>query len=226
MFKNSACCIFSNIILLKVVSSGLERETQPCFSARGKRIMFDMFLKGGILMYPILLCSFLAITISLKKSFQFQRVLKELSCEIEMIIIKSPSYLLPVFNAVNAGKTEKEVGFIAAHQIRLIEKGLGFLALIAVISPLLGLTGTVTGMIKSFQIIAMSQTQLNPGMLAGGIWEALITTAAGLFVAIPTHVASHFLENQVDEIALIVKESAIYALQRKEIRNARRQNGD
>ncbi|MBF0376423.1 MAG: MotA/TolQ/ExbB proton channel family protein [Desulfamplus sp.] len=178
--------------------------------------MFDMFLKGGPLMWPILLCSFLSITISLKKGFQFQGVLKELSCEIEMIIKKNPSYLAPIFDAVNAGKTEKEVGFIATHQIRLIEKGLGFLALVAVISPLLGLTGTVTGMIKSFQIIALSQTQINPGMLAGGIWEALITTAAGLFVAIPTHVVCHFLENQVDEIALIAKESAIFALQQKE----------
>jgi biopolymer transport protein ExbB len=84
---------------------------------------------------------------------------------------------------------------------------------------ILALTGTVTGMIKAFQIIAVSQTQVNPGMLAGGIWEALITTAAGLFVAIPTHVVCHFLEERLNEIALVIKETAAYAL-------ARRTHGD
>ena len=89
------------------------------------------------------------------------------------------------------------------------------MSLIAVISPLLGLTGTVTGMINAFQVIAASQVQVKPSMLAGGIWEALITTAAGLFVAIPTHVACHFLEARLDEITLVVKETAAYAFSRR-----------
>jgi len=177
--------------------------------------MLDMFLKGGALMWPILLCSVLALTIALKKSLQFQGVLKELSCEIETILTKKPDYLVPVLQAIDDGRNEKEIGIIGTRQIREMEKGLGFLSLIAVISPLLGLTGTVTGMIKAFQIIAVSQTQVNPGMLAGGIWEALITTAAGLFVAIPTHVVCHYLEERLDEISLIIKETAAYALARR-----------
>lgn len=177
--------------------------------------MLDMFVKGGPLMWPILLCSVLAVTIATQKGFQFKSVLKELSRETASILIKKPACLVPVLNAIDAGSNEKEIGIVGTRQIRNMEKGLGFLSLIAVISPLLGLTGTVTGIMRAFQIIAASQTQINPGMLAGGIWEALITTAAGLFVAIPTHVVCHFLEERLDEIALIVKETAAYAFARR-----------
>jgi biopolymer transport protein ExbB len=100
---------------------------------------------------------------------------------------------------------EKEISIIGTRQIRRIEKGLSWLALIASIEPLLGLTGTVTGMIKAFIVIEKS-TSVNPSMLAGGIWEALITTAAGLLVAIPIHIGHHYLENRADDIAFLLKE--------------------
>ena len=87
----------------------------------------------------------------------------------------------------------------------MIERGLSWLGLIATITPLIGLTGTVIGMIKAFMVIAKS-TSVNPSMLASGIWEALITTAAGLLVAIPIHVGHHYLEKQADEIAFVLKE--------------------
>jgi len=60
-------------------------------------------------------------------------------------------------------------------------------------------------MIKAFMVIANS-THVNPSMLAGGIWEALITTGAGLIVAIPIHIGHHYLEKQADEIAFVLKE--------------------
>ncbi|HDY72517.1 MAG TPA: MotA/TolQ/ExbB proton channel family protein [Nitrospirae bacterium] len=100
---------------------------------------------------------------------------------------------------------EQELSVVGTKQVREIEKGLSWLGLIATITPLLGLTGTVLGMIKAFMVIAASTT-VNPPMLAGGIWEALITTAAGLLVAIPIHVGHHYLEKQADEIAFVLKE--------------------
>ena len=96
-----------------------------------------------------------------------------------------------------------------------MEKGLSWLGLIATIAPLLGLTGTVTGMIKAFMVIA-SSTNVNPSMLAGGIWEALITTAAGLLVAIPIHIGHHYLEKQVDDIAFMMKEITMSLYMRKQ----------
>jgi len=85
------------------------------------------------------------------------------------------------------------------------------LATIAHIAPLLGLVGTVTGMIKSFQVIqqkASAMVPVNPGDLAGGIWEALLATLAGLSVAIPTYVAYNYLVSQVDNLVYDMEISA------------------
>ncbi|GAG22375.1 unnamed protein product, partial [marine sediment metagenome] len=93
----------------------------------------------------------------------------------------------------------------------LLGKNLGVLATIAHIAPLLGLLGTVVGMLKAFQVIegkAMSMVPVNPGDLAGGIWEALITTVAGLSVAIPTYVAYNYLVSRVDSFVLDMEKSA------------------
>uniref|UniRef100_A0A7C4VT67 MotA/TolQ/ExbB proton channel family protein n=1 Tax=Desulfatirhabdium butyrativorans TaxID=340467 RepID=A0A7C4VT67_9BACT len=178
--------------------------------------MMDLFVKGGPLMWPILLCSILAMAIALKKAWEFWSIWKAVSDDVETVWAKRLSYLEPIRLAIESGRNEKEIGIVGTRQIREMEKGLGVLSLIAVISPLLGLTGTVTGMIEAFQVIAVSQTQVNPGMLAGGIWEALITTAAGLFVAIPTHIAGHFLEERLDQITLIVREAASSAYYRRQ----------
>jgi biopolymer transport protein ExbB len=72
------------------------------------------------------------------------------------------------------------------------------LELIAMISPLLGLLGTVLGMIQSFQMLAAAEGSANASVLAGGIWQALLTTAAGLIVAIPAAVAASLLTSRID----------------------------
>lgn len=168
--------------------------------------MTSFFVKGGILMWPILLCSIVALAITLNKALQFRIVLKKLSRPLDVVLRERPAFLAPLMVAVEKGGDEQELSIVGTRQIRILEKGLGILSLISVVTPLLGLTGTVTGMIQAFQTIAAHESQVNPGMLAGGIWEALITTAAGLFVAIPTHVAYHLLGERLDEIALTIKE--------------------
>ena len=99
----------------------------------------------------------------------------------------------------------------AQLEIPRLEKHLPVLATIAHIAPLLGLLGTVTGMIRSFQVIQMKALALapvNPGDLAGGIWEALLATVAGLAVAIPTYVAYNYLTSQVDNLVYDMERSA------------------
>jgi len=168
--------------------------------------MIDFFIKGGLLMWPILLCSVTAAAITIHKLLQYRSVRRALSYTPQEIMIKKPAQLEPLVSALAEGLDEEEIAVIGTRQIRNLEKGLGLLSLISVISPLLGLTGTVTGMIRAFQIIAAHGSQINPTLLAGGIWEALITTAAGLFVAIPAHLACHLLEAALDDIALGMKE--------------------
>jgi biopolymer transport protein ExbB len=99
----------------------------------------------------------------------------------------------------------------AQLEIPQLERNLPVLATIAHISPLLGLVGTVTGMIKSFQVIqqkAAAMIPVNPGDLAGGIWEALLATLAGLAVAIPTYVAHNYLVTQIDDLIYDMEISA------------------
>jgi len=148
--------------------------------------MGELFLKGGFLMYPILLGSILGVAIFIDKFIQYRKILRELEVPLSDILKNGakPPILVPILEGIENNSDEKEVYAIGTKQIRQIEKGLSWLALIATIEPLLGLTGTVTGMIKAFMVIEKS-TNVNPSMLAGGIWEALITTAAGLLVAIP-----------------------------------------
>ena len=169
--------------------------------------MIDFFVKGGFLMYPILLCSVAGIAILINKFIQYRKILNDIGKPWNGVAVAKPPLLLPILQGIERGCDEKELSVIGTRQVREIEKGLSWLSLIATIAPLLGLTGTVTGMIKAFMVIADSSS-VNPSMLAGGIWEALITTAAGLLVAIPIHIGHHYLEKQADDIAFILKEIA------------------
>lgn len=176
--------------------------------------MFGFFLKGGFLMYPILLCSLIGLTILINKFFQYKKILKSIGRPLKEILKDEPGILVPLLKGIENGCNEQELSVIGTKQVREIEKGLSWLGLIATITPLLGLTGTVTGMIKAFMVIS-NATSVNPSMLAAGIWEALITTAAGLLVAIPIHIGHHYLEKQADDIAFIMKEITTGLLMRK-----------
>jgi biopolymer transport protein ExbB len=179
-------------------------RNQP-FSPRKR--MENQSLHGHFLMYPILLGSIVGVAILIDKFIQYRRILRELDIPLGDILKNgaTPTILAPILEGLKNHCDEKELSVIGTKLIRRIEKGLSWLALIASIEPLLGLTGTVTGMIKAFMIIEKS-TSVNPSMLAGGIWEALITTAAGLLVAIPIHLGHHYLENRADDIAFLLKE--------------------
>jgi biopolymer transport protein ExbB len=100
------------------------------------------------------------------------------------------------------------------EEVERMNRHLRLLEVIAIVSPLLGLLGTVLGMIQSFQELELAQGSANAAVLAGGIWEALLTTAAGLIVAIPAAVAAqllgarvesagHLIENTVGQLYLI-----------------------
>ena len=95
-------------------------------------------------------------------------------------------------------QVREEVTRLAQTQIALLSRHLRGLEVIAQTAPLLGLLGTILGMIKAFQVLEQAGSRADPALLAGGIWEALLTTAAGLAVAIPAAVAHHWLESLVD----------------------------
>lgn len=103
----------------------------------------------------------------------------------------------------------------ASVELPGLEKNLGTLATIAYITPLLGFLGTVTGMIRAFQRVqelSSAGQAVGPGDLAGGIWEALITTAVGLIIAIPTYLAYAYFKNYLGKIIEEIERNAIWLI--------------
>ncbi len=90
---------------------------------------------------------------------------------------------------------------VAGNQLEMLRSYLRPLEIIANLSPLLGLLGTVLGMIQAFQQLESAGTQVDPAILSGGIWQALLTTAVGLSVAVPTLIAHSWLERRVERCA-------------------------
>lgn len=108
----------------------------------------------------------------------------------------------------NDAEAREEVVRIAKGQLAEARSGLRALELIATIAPLLGLFGTVLGMIAAFQQLQASGARADPSALAGGIWEALLTTAAGMAVAIPASAALTWFESVVDRLRLDLEDIA------------------
>ncbi|TNJ47481.1 MotA/TolQ/ExbB proton channel family protein [Phaeobacter sp. B1627] len=102
----------------------------------------------------------------------------------------------------------EETARVAKRELGSARSGLGALELISTIAPLLGLLGTVLGMIAAFQALQTAGSKADPSMLAGGIWEALLTTAAGMAVAIPASAALTWFEAVIDRIRRDVEDSA------------------
>jgi biopolymer transport protein ExbB len=171
--------------------------------------MIDLFLKGGPLMWPILFCSILALAITIHKTIQFKDVLQYIQQPLSELLEVPARHIASYLDSLVRHEDKKQIVLAGSKELNDLEKGVGVLSLIAAIAPLLGLTGTVLGMIDSFRVIAVHGSSAQIGLLAQGIWEALITTAAGLLVAIPVECAYHYLERALDGIAIAMQELSL-----------------
>lgn len=111
-----------------------------------------------------------------------------------------------------AAAAEAEVARVGTRELRDLESWLRALSSIAHLSPLVGLLGTVIGMILAFMQVERSGSTVDPSLLSGGIWQALLTTAYGLTIAIPSMAAFHLLEGEVDRVRASMKDASIVVL--------------
>jgi len=188
---------------------------------------------GGWVMMPIILCSVLAVTLILERFWTLRenRITPPLLVEqiltlhqkkrinneaIEKLYINSPLGRILAVGLRNRNGSRaimKESIEEEGRQVALdLERFLNTLGTIASITPLLGLLGTVIGMIKVFAVIT-SLGVGDPKILADGISEALITTAAGLSVAIPSLMFYRYLRGRVDELLLKMEAQAVYMVE-------------
>ncbi len=194
--------------------------------------MIDTFIsgielmgKGGIMMYPIILASFISAALIIERLIFFKKcnenpddilaAIKDLACDDKPLhAVESEKFTGgPVSRMLAVGlkarkdplwKLEEKLTVSGQEEIQGLRKNLRGLEVIAAISPLMGLLGTVLGMVKAFNKVAQYKGQVDPSLLAGGIWEALLTTAAGLAVAIPVVIMLNYFERKVEAISFLL----------------------
>ena len=187
-------------------------------------MLSNYFDKGGIIFLILILLSLISLSLIILKFFQLRKFsLKEIDKLIKSIKnsnnlkeFKNKNYFLekknnPISKIINSYisiltsdiKDKDKDSIIESTsftEVKKLESLLPSLEIIGNISPLLGLLGTVTGMIASFNQLEIGGNLVDPAVLAGGIWTALLTTAIGLIVAIPAIISHHFFEKKISII--------------------------
>lgn len=184
--------------------------------------LMTLFRDGGFMMYPLILCSLVALGVIIAKAWtlhvahsESKKLLKhirELGVEgrlreaIEMAeTTRGPvaAILLAGLRRVRQAHTgqdvQKAISTTGVIELDFLERGLAVLGTVANVAPMLGFLGTVIGMILAFQAIEIAG-QVEPGLVAGGIKVALITTATGLTIAIPVNVAYNYFVSRIDRL--------------------------
>lgn len=201
--------------------------------------IIDLISKGGVVMIPIFLCSVIALAIIIERFIFYKNYFIDIdgffkpilalveNGNTEKVMEHCQGNPNPLGRIIEAGlhekgiprwKLEEKLNLAGQEEINALDKNMRGLEVIATISPLMGLLGTVIGMVQAFNKVAQYKGQVDPSLLAGGIWEALLTTAAGLTVAIPAVVMLHFFDRRKEKMAFMLNKYGtqfIYSMDRK-----------
>lgn len=206
---------------------------------------YSILFTGGYLMIPILLSSIIAVAIVIERIFVIRKsklkpafmvkirgMLKRKN--IQNAIEYCLEHKTPTSNIIRKGlkkyhfgheRVREAIESAGGQEVNKLEKGLMVLATIAGVAPLLGFLGTVTGMIQAFMQIESLEGAANPSDLAGGIWEALLTTAFGLAVGIVAYTFYNFLVSKVKKIVLEMEIVSTDVVDTLEEVNREKENG-
>lgn len=195
-----------------------------------------LFEKGGVVMYGLAMLSVYAVAVVIFKIIQFRKAnvfdrsfIEPALREIKqgdrnkafraLADIRGPiaRIMRVTFECVanrdmSPKSREAEITRVGSGDIRYLESHLRGLEMTASIAPLMGLLGTVIGMISSFSKLSVAGTRVDPTLLAGGIWEALLTTAGGLAVAIPALAAHYILDGIIEKVRATMKDVSVQIL--------------
>lgn len=195
--------------------------------------MFELIKAGGLLMWPLLICSILSLAIILERLW-FLRTRRVIPTQLVARVrawdeagaldggildkLRAGSPLGRILAAGLANRHQdreamkESIEEVGRHEVHDLERFLNALGTIAVITPLLGLLGTVIGMIKVFEVITALGIG-DPGVLAAGISEALITTATGLTIAIPSLMFYRYFRGRVEALVVTMEREALKLLE-------------
>jgi biopolymer transport protein ExbB len=193
--------------------------------------LLTLFADGGLMMYPLVLCSLVALGVIIAKAWTLwvaHKGTQELLSEVEAaarqgdldgamdIAAQTPGPTAAILIAglrrirqgtVRKGEVNQAINTTGTIELGFLERGLVILATIANVAPLMGFLGTVAGMILAFDAIARAG-DVDPSLVAGGIKVALLTTAAGLVIAVPVNIGYNFFVTRIDTLILDMEQGA------------------
>ena len=196
--------------------------------------MIEMFERGGIMMYPMALASFIALIIIIERAITLQKkkiiipdiinVIEQFGSlkDVELARNICAKFNGPLPNLIKVGLDNSDLDRAdikeliedqGRQEVRHLERGLTILETIAVISPLLGLLGTVLGMINVFTVLN-EQGIGQASALSGGISEALVTTVTGLFIGIPVLIFYNFFTKRAENFVLDIEKYSNFLIQK------------
>jgi len=199
--------------------------------------MMDTIVRGGFMMVPILLGSVLALAIIIERLWALQRgrvvpegfvrrmnemVARGRRAEALSACRENDSSIARVMEVglENAGRARTEIQealqMSGRHEAAELNRWVGALGAIAALEPLMGLLGTVLGLIQSFREVEKLKVVGNPSVVAAGVWQALITTAAGLMIAIPTYAMYRYFRSRIGGMVMEMERSTFLLLQQLE----------
>ena len=191
--------------------------------------LLNLFHDGGSMMYPLVLCSLVALGVVIAKSWSLwaahrstQQLLAEVTEAAERgdldeavgIAEGTPGPTAAILlvglrrirtGEVKEGELEQAITTTGTIELGFLERGLVILATVANVAPLMGFLGTVAGMILAFAAIEIAG-EVEPGLVAGGIKVALLTTATGLIIAIPVNIAYNYFVTRIDSLIVDMEE--------------------
>jgi len=197
---------------------------------------FALFDKGGVVMYGLTALSIYAVGVVIFKIVQFRKsnvfdrsfiepALREIKqgdrLKATRTLTDTPGPIARIMRVtfecvanrdMSSKSREAEIMRVGSGDLRVLESHLRGLEMTAAIAPLMGLFGTVIGMIASFSRLSLAGTRVDPTLLAGGIWEALLTTAGGLAVAIPALAAHYVLDGIIEKVRATMKDVSVQIL--------------
>jgi len=200
------------------------------------REIVELLSKGGMVMGVIIFLSIYVMAVVIFKLYQFYRMealnplfVSQIEKQIDRRKLKDQlaksnldsnpvaRVMLSALKTIEKSNVtddiaKEEMGRVGSAELRYLESHMRGLELVANIAPLLGLLGTVIGMVEAFSTLEQAGSRVDPSLLAGGIWTALLTTVAGLVVAIPSLAAHYIFDGKIEKVRASMRDVSIRVL--------------
>jgi len=216
--------------ILLQINETVSTAVEPGSQGEIRLSIIELLGKGGWLMYPIAILSIIAVYIAIERYLTIKRATKEeenfmaqirdfvLNDNIDAAKDLCSNTDNPIARMVEKGisrigksikNIEVSIENVGKLEIYKLEKGMPTLATISGVAPMIGFLGTVLGMIRAFYNMSMAGNNIEPGLLASGIYEALITTATGLAVGILAYVMYNILVSMIEKVVYKMEATAM-----------------